>query len=153
MRSTGGVNWLSGMRRYLFVIASLNLLWEFAHMPLYDLWSTGSVNEIVFAAVHCTGGDILIALCALIGALILTQNDEWPTLQKRSTIVITIALGFAYTAFSEWLNIEVRSTWAYSDLMPVIPVINMGLSPALQWLIIPLLAFRAASKSVRNWRY
>lgn len=122
-------------------------------MPLYDLWSTGSVNEIVFAAVHCTGGDILIALCALIGALILTQNDEWPTLQKRSTIVITIALGFAYTAFSEWLNIEVRSTWAYSDLMPVIPVINMGLSPALQWLIIPLLAFRAASKSVRNWRY
>ena len=30
-------------------------------MPLYTLWSTDTVGEIVFAAVHCTGGDILIA--------------------------------------------------------------------------------------------
>jgi hypothetical protein len=46
--------------------------------------------------------------------------------------------------FSEWLNIEVRGAWAYRDTMPVIPVIGMGLSPFLQWIIVPILAFKWA---------
>ncbi len=33
---------------------------------------------------------------------------------------------------SEWLNVLVSQTWACSDLMPVVPVIGIGLSPLLQ---------------------
>ena len=50
---------------------------------------------------------------------------------------LTIGCSVAYTAFSESLNISVRGTWAYSDLMPVVPVIGTGLSPLLQWVAVP----------------
>ncbi len=54
-------------------------------------------------------------------------------------------LGVVYTAFSEWLNLVVRQSWAYSPLMPVIG--GIGLTPLLQWLVIPPLAFRFARKA------
>ena len=34
----------------------------------------------------------------------------------------------------------VRRNWSYSDLMPVIPSLGIGLSPVLQWVVIPALA-------------
>lgn len=131
--------------RYLLVIAFGNLVWEFAHMPLYELWQTGTRAEIVFAAVHCTGGDILIAFFALTLSLLVMGNNGESSTWARPTVVLAIVLGLLYTAFSEWLNIEIRGSWAYSDWMPVIPVINMGLSPALQWIVIPMLAFKISN--------
>jgi hypothetical protein len=135
--------WLTALRRYLAIVTIGNLTWEFLHMPLYTLWETGTAGEIVFAAVHCTGGDILIALASLMAALLLVGNSDWPRHRFMPSAVLTIAFGFGYTIFSEWLNIEVRGTWAYSDLMPVLPWLKTGLSPVAQWLVIPILAFRS----------
>jgi hypothetical protein len=111
-------------------------------MPLYTLWSTGTPVEIIFAAVHCSGGDILIAMSALI-LLLLVFGAGWPLERSAAdrVVVLTMVLGIGYTVFSEWLNIVVRKAWAYSDLMPVIPVLDVGLSPLLQWIVIPGLAF------------
>lgn len=138
-----GAGWLSAVRRHLVVMALGNLAWEFAHMPLYTLWETGTATEIAFAALHCTGGDVLIALASLTAALLLLGDDGWPRRRFLPVAVLTIALGLSYTVFSEWLNIEVRRTWAYSDLMPVLPWLGTGLSPVAQWLVIPTLAFRS----------
>jgi len=108
----------------MVLMALGNLAWEFAHMPLYTLWETGTRGEIIFAALHCTGGDILIALAALMAALFLFGNGFWPAQTYRRIAVATIAIGLAYTLFSEWLNIEIRAAWAYRDLMPVIPFVR-----------------------------
>ena len=135
--------WLAAFRRYLAIIALGNLAWEFLHMPLYTLWETGTVGEIVFAAVHCTGGDILIALASLVAALLLMGSGDWPQGRFMPVAALTIAFGLGYTVFSEWLNIEVRGTWAYSDLMPVMPWLGAGLSPVAQWLVIPIMAFHS----------
>jgi len=43
----------------------------------------------------------------------------------------------AYTIFSEWLNTAVRQSWAYSPLMPVLPIMGTGLAPLLQWIVVP----------------
>lgn len=131
----------------MIFVAVANLAWEFVHMPLYTLWQTGTVSEIAFAALHCTGGDVLIALSVLILALFLVGSPEWPAMRKGQVIALTVVFGLAYTLFSEWLNIEVREVWAYSDLMPVIPIIDAGLSPVLQWIVIPLAGFRFAMTS------
>lgn len=135
--------WLSALRRYFSVVVVGNLAWEFAHMPLYTIWWTGTWSEIVFAAVHCTGGDVLIALSSLMLALFAVGNGAWPAERARLVAAVTIMLGVAYTMFSEWLNIVIRAAWAYSDLMPVISVLNfdVGLSPFLQWIVVPLAAF------------
>lgn len=136
-----GYGWLNVLRRYFIVMALGNLVWEFAHMPLYTLWETGRPSEIVFAAVHCTGGDILIAMSALLSALFLFGSSKWPEADYRRVALATTLFGIFYTAFSEWLNIEVRGAWAYGDLMPVIPVINVGISPIVQWTVLPIFAF------------
>ena len=59
-----------------------------------------------------------------------------------------IAFGLAYTVFSEWLNVAVRKSWTYSGLMPVIPPLDTGLSPVLQWIVLPILA---SWLTQRNW--
>jgi hypothetical protein len=141
--------WLTVVRRYLLFAVAANLLWEFAHLPLYTIWKQGSWREIAFAAVHCTGGDALIAAAALVFAL-LVAGSEWPVdpWAYRGVAVLSVALGVAYTLFSEWLNIVVRKAWAYSELMPVIPIVDAGLSPVLQWIVIPAAAFWWARRPV-----
>lgn len=120
-------------------------------MPLYTLWDTGSAGEIVFAAVHCTGGDILIAMTTLLIPLLIF-GVGWPQdwIVVKRVIVSTMVLGVGHTVFSEWLNIVVRKAWAYSELMPVVPIIDTGLSPLLQWIVVPALAFVWALRPVRR---
>jgi hypothetical protein len=144
VHAAGSVEWLSALRRYIAFVAAANLVWEFAHMPLYTLWETGSAGEIIFAAVHCTGGDILIALSAVMLSLFLFGNGAWPAERRVPVVAGAVAFGLAYTIFSEWLNIEIREAWAYRDLMPVIPILDAGLSPVLQWMIVPLAGFSLA---------
>ncbi len=118
-------------------------------MPLYTLWTTGTTEELIFAAVHCTGGDILIALAALTIALMLFGHKQWPGEQFVVVYVAALVIGILYTAFSEWLNIEVRNSWQYSAAMPVVPFINMGLSPLMQWIVVPTVAFYWSCRPAR----
>ncbi len=139
---SGSVSWLAALRRYLVVIAIGNLGWEFGHLPLYTIWEIGTAREIVFAAAHCTGGDILIALSSVVAALVLLGTAAWPNDGFFRVGALAICFGVSYTAFSEWLNTEVRQAWAYSELMPVVWLgpIRIGLSPILQWLVVPTFA-------------
>ncbi|HYG84805.1 MAG TPA: hypothetical protein VD978_00950 [Azospirillum sp.] len=131
---------LWAIRRYLAVIAVGSLIWEFVQMPLYTLWRTGTPGEIVFAAVHCAGGDVMIATAALVLALIPLGHPDWPRQRFLPVAITVLGLGLGYTVFSEWLNVEVRRTWAYTELMPVLPWLGTGLSPLAQWIIVPGLA-------------
>ena len=56
-------------------------------------------------------------------------------------VCTAILLGAAYTVFSEWLNINIRRSWSYTDAMPVLPLLGTGLTPLLQWVVVPGLAF------------
>ena len=110
-------------------------------MPFYTLGWTGTWGEIVFAAIHCTGGDALIALSSLTLSLLIAGDDGWPRHQRHRIAILTILFGVAYTIFSEWLNTVIRRSWAYSDLMPVVSLngFDVGLSPLLQWIAVPLI--------------
>jgi hypothetical protein len=121
-----------------------------AHLPLYTIWEAGTAGQQLFAVVHCTGGDLLIALSCLVLALISVGHPAWPLHAHQRVAAVTAALGMGYTIFSEWLNIVVRESWAYSDLMPVVPVIETGLSPLLQWLIVPLVALWLARRAAQR---
>ena len=113
---------------------------------LYTIWSTGSLKEQVFAVFHCTAGDVLIALAALAVALIVVGSKAWPVESFVPVLSVALIIGVGYTIFSEWLNIVVRASWTYSSLMPIVPVTKVGLSPLLQWIVIPTIAFQAARR-------
>lgn len=122
-----------------------NLAWETAQLPLYTIWGKGTAREKAFAVLHCTGGDVLIALAFLVGALVVVGDPAWPGRHFARVVALTVLGGLAYTVFSEWLNVEVRLSWAYSPYMPVLPF-GTGLSPVLQWLVVPALALWAARR-------
>ena len=136
---------IPALRRYMTVMLAGNLLWEVAHMPLYTLWLTGTPAEIAYSVLHCTLGDGLIAATTLGLALFMVGHD-WPERRTGSVAAVTIGLALAYTIFSEWLNISVRGSWAYRDIMPVLPPFGTGLTPLLQWIVLPLCAFTWATR-------
>ena len=135
---------LAVLGRYLGLSAAGHLAWEVVQLPLYTIWTTGSVQENAFAVAHCTVGDILIATSTLVVALLLLGNRNWPAERFGRVLGAALAFGVAYTIYSEWLNTTVRASWAYSPLMPIVPVIGTGLSPLLQWVVVPLLAMQLA---------
>jgi hypothetical protein len=145
-----GAGWLATLRRFLIFIAGGNLAWEIAQLPLYTIWYDGTPGEIAFAVAHCTGGDILIASASLLLALLLAARPTWPDETYRRVAALTVALAVPYTVFSEWLNTKIRGSWAYSELMPVVPVLDAGLSPLAQWIVIPIAAFWWARRPVQK---
>ncbi len=136
-----GLRWLPTLRRYLAFVLLVNLAWEFAQLPLYTIWQTAPLSELIFVAAHCTLGDVIIATMALMLTLLLIGDATWPQAGYWRVALLTTAAGLAYTIYSEWLNVSVRASWAYAPAMPVVPLLGIGLSPLLQWLVIPPLAF------------
>jgi hypothetical protein len=125
------------------VFFALNAVWEAAQMPLYTLWQYGSWYDIIFALVHCTIGDLLIGItiAAVSAAVLFLLTKSPPKLASGTFLGLCLLLGIGYTMFSEWLNVEVRATWAYTDQMPALPPLGTGLTPLLQWLIVPTLTW------------
>jgi hypothetical protein len=108
-------------------------------LPLYTLWRTGTPGEIAFALIHCTDGDVLITTVTLAAAVALARRFRWPPFGRR-IMFTAIILGAGSTIFSEWLNVELRRSWSYTAAMSVRPWLGTGLTPLLQWLIVPGLA-------------
>jgi hypothetical protein len=125
---------------YIALAALGHLLWEAAQLPLYTLWRTGRPREILSALFHCTGGDILITTLTLAAAGLLAWYCRWRAFGWRM-IFTAIILGIAYTNLSEWLNVQILRRWSYTPAMPVLPLIGTGLTPLLQWVVVPALAF------------
>ncbi len=114
---------------------ALNLVWEIGQLPLYTLYGTESAGRITYAVIHCTAGDVVIAVFSLLLATLLTWRADWPLTRPWSGSGIAILSGLSYTAYSEWHNVYQTHAWAYSESMPL--VFGIGVSPLLQWLVVP----------------
>ena len=136
-------SWLLAFRTYLAASAILHLGWEVLQLPLYTIWRAGTVKEMIVAVLHCTAGDLMIASLAILTALLIVGDRAWPSQRFVPVFAATLMIGIAYTVYSEWLNTIVRSSWAYSPLMPTVPWLGTGLSPLLQWLVVPAVGFEA----------
>lgn len=142
--------WLGALRIYLGLTAGLHLIWEVAQLPLYTIWNTGSPQDIAFALFHCTIGDLLIAALSLVMALICFGGPAWPRERFTLVMVATLSIGIGYTVYSEYLNTVVRKAWAYSELMLTLPPLGTGVSPLLQWIIVPAIGFLVMKRWVRR---
>jgi hypothetical protein len=136
--------------RFVPVFALLNLAWEIAQLPGYTIWTSGSTRSIAFAVAHCTAGDVLIGLATLAIALIATRAGSVATWRGGTVAALATALGAGYTVYSEWANVELSGSWAYSEFMPRLPVIGTGLAPLAQWLVLPGLALAIALRLDRR---
>lgn len=136
-------SWAFILGRYLPRLTLFSLAWEILQLPFYTLASEPRPAWIAYAIAHCTVGDALIGTLALIAVLTIchaTERFYWP---RKKIILCTILISVAYTILSERYNL-VHGGWAYSSLMPIVPGLKVGMSPLLQWLIVPVIAWWSA---------
>lgn len=127
---------------WLAAAALFNLVWEILQLPLYTLYRQGAPWEIAYAIAHCTAGDVLIGGAAYAVGSLVAGTIAWPRCRTVAGLAGTVLVALAYTVFSEWLNVNVRQSWAYSEFMP--QLFGIGVSPLLQWIAVPAAATLAS---------
>jgi hypothetical protein len=70
-----------------------HLAWEAAQIPLYTIWVEGTWGEITLAVLHCTGGDVLIAMSSLLLVLFVFGSGAWPRERVIPVLIATIISG------------------------------------------------------------
>jgi hypothetical protein len=136
--------WRFIIRRYLPLLAAGNLMWELLQLPLYTLWREGDQGAMLFAVLHCTAGDIMIGIAALLIAIMLFGRYGWPQSRHGRVLGAATFTGMAYTVLSEWVNTEVTMGWEYGEAMVRVPPLGSGITHLLQWLVVPPVAYGLA---------
>jgi hypothetical protein len=131
----------------------LNLTWEIAQVRLYTIWAEADGMSVAWALLHCSLGDVVIALAMFALAGIVLWRADWPASRPWAGGVIVVIGAMAFTAWSEWYNVYRAGNWGYTASMPMIS--GIGLSPLLQWLILPPVmvgAYRTLRPVLFDWR-
>ena len=119
----------------------LNFAWEVLQTPFFHDISD-KINTIVWYRFHCTVGDVMISLGSFWLVALISKTRTWLLNPTKARLLLFVAFGVSYTIFSEIKNVSLNKLWAYSDIMPVIPYIDVGVIPIIQWIILPpLLVF------------
>ncbi len=125
----------------------LNYVWEIVHAPLF-------VGMDSFRAIwwHCLvaslgDGIILWIIHGLGWAAFKRWNWSFQPGSRQMAFMLSASLTIAILI--EWFAVHGLHRWAYTDQMPRIPVLGVGLTPILQMLILPPLIFFLTHKFSR----
>lgn len=120
----------------------LNFPWEILQAPLFEGMAAAPHSDVIGACLQATLGDAVIMLLAHASIAAVTRRRLWLLAPSWREVAGFAAVGVAITAVIEWLATRGHwaQTWAYSSAMPLIPGIEIGLSPVLQWVIVPPIA-------------
>jgi hypothetical protein len=120
----------------------LNWLWEIAQMPAYTV-PARSLGASALAHVVPGLGDVAITLGAYGIAALAAGRLSWG-MTGRWNVYATVALLGGASATAYELIALAQGWWSYSDLMPVVPVLGVGLWPLLQLTLLIPAAVRCA---------
>ncbi|NIQ16086.1 MAG: hypothetical protein GTO02_17350 [Candidatus Dadabacteria bacterium] len=125
---------------YIVIYAFLlNFIWELMQLPLF----TGYEDAVYFSTVlHCTKatlGDVIISLVAFLFASLIANSRKWILLRSIHGTAVFIITGLVITVVFEILATGPLDRWTYTDSMPLVPFLNVGLFPLMQWIIIPII--------------
>lgn len=117
----------------------LNYPWEFIQAPLFEGMAESPHGAAVKACTQAALGDSVIMLIAYWGVAALRRDRTWIAAPVWRDVLLFSSIGVTITIVIEWLVQQGMwlSGWAYSSLMPIIPGLEVGLVPVLQWLVLP----------------
>lgn len=114
----------------------LHFTWEMLQTPFFAEMATMPHWPATLVCLRATIGDVAIGVLAFSFAA-WTQGDRgwflWPT--KRA-LLLFVVVGLLATVALE-MHATAQGRWNYSELMPVLPGLGVGLAPLLQWLVLP----------------
>jgi len=121
---------------YLIIAFSflLNFAWEMLQMPLYEGMELNMQTAIFCGLASLT--DTLMVLLLYYAFSLIYKEFFWVQHFELKRISILIVVGATGAILAEMLHLS-SGSWKYSRSMPKIPVMNVGLSPVLQFMILP----------------
>lgn len=124
----------------IFIVAvSLNSVWELGQAFLYV-----GMNYDLAMIAHCLraslGDGLILWVIYLIGIFIF-RNMRWFIHPSASHYAVMLTAGLTISIIVEWVGLDVLNRWAYTASMPIIPILNIGLFPVLQMLLLPPIIF------------
>ena len=138
-------------KRFVLIIALIsfiiNEVWELVQMPFYNqaIYNNWHIAFCTLAAV----ADTIMILLLYVGFALIYKNPFWIGQSNWSKIFAVMLIGAAGAVLSEKRHL-LLGTWSYDQSMPVVPFVNVGLAPVLQFFLIPLiiyfLSYRIISK-------
>ena len=139
MTSTAAAKVLARIATVFVVSVLLNYVWEVAQMPLYQ--RQGSWLE---QAAHCIVpalGDGILVLTILGAGWIAFGSVTWTDSRDPASFALMLSVGLGLALAVEWVGLHLLRRWAYSDRMPLLPLLGVGVSPLLQMLVLPPVIF------------
>jgi len=125
----------------IFVVGvAVNYVWELAQAPLYvGLESYGtSVFWHCFAA---SLGDGIMVLLIVAAGWITLQEENWFEHPAVPGYIVMLTTGFLLAVLVEWVGVHVLGRWQYTETMPVVPGLGVGVVPIAQMLLLPPVMF------------
>ena len=81
-----------------------------------------------------------MVLLLYFGLAFIFKDIFWIQYLKIKRVLLLVLIGGAGAILSEMRHLSLGS-WGYDDSMPLIPFVNVGISPVLQFMILPLLIY------------
>ncbi len=140
-----------GFKRFVFttlVLAFLlNFAWEVIQIPLYK-GSSYSIEQIAFCALASVADAIMVLLIYFCFALVY-KNPLWVQNLTAPRIFILMLVGVAGAIVAEIRHLS-AGNWAYDKSMPILPGVDVGLSPVLQFMLLPSFIYYLSYKRKNN---
>lgn len=136
---------------WLFVVAVVvNYFWEVGQGFLFE-----GMNSWESVWWHCfvasLGDGIIVWIIHAVGWM-LFQRPDWFMAPDKSGYGVMLLTGFIIAVVVEWGAVHVLQRWSYTEAMPVIPGLDIGITPILQMLILPPIIFYIVSVRLKRTR-
>lgn len=137
-------NWRSSIGWTLAVFALFSFLfhfaWEILQAPLFAKMPVTGHWQATLICLKATLGDVGIALASFAAASWWDRSVTWFVRLSNGALAAYLATGVLITITFEWYAIYMAGRWSYSELMPVVPFLHVGLAPLMQWIVLPMAA-------------
>lgn len=130
---------------FLALTVALHFLWEIAQAPLFSSMRELSFAQAFLVCLRATFGDVVLGSAAYLVIALASQNLRWGSQPGGGRLAAFSLVGVAATIALE-LHATGTGRWIYADSMPRLPLLGVGLSPVLQWIIVPSISIVALRK-------
>lgn len=129
----------------IFVVSVVvNYPWEVVQTPLYK--GMDDFSRMLWHCFPASLGDGLLVLLIFGVGWLLTGQQEWFINPGGRGYTIMLASGLVIAVAVEWVAVQIAGQWDYSDRMPIIPLLGIGLAPVAQMLLLPPLIFYVVAR-------
>lgn len=117
--------------------AAANFPWEMAHSLLYRGWREATWQQhLACCGLASLADGAGIAAIFGVGALVF-RDGRWTRQCSAPRLGLAAALGLTGAVVTEQLALRL-DWWAYGPAMPRVPGTRLGVSPLVQFLVLPL---------------